>query len=92
MYIATSGFFHASVACHLPSACFSVYACVPWRVPETIRCVPVQIGVTMFSCQSSGKGTDQSDSPLFASIPSIDPSVIVTIWRLLPTETATGDA
>jgi hypothetical protein len=54
--------------------------------------VPVQIGVTMFSCHSSVKGIDQSGAPVFASIPSIEPSVMVAICRTPPIVNAAGEA
>ena len=37
------------------------------------------IGVTMFSCHSSGNGIDQSGAPVAASRPMTDPFVIVMI-------------
>jgi hypothetical protein len=61
-------------------------------VPETTRCVPVQTGVVMFSCQSSGNGTDHSSPPVFASRPTTEPFVIVTICSLPATLNVTGDA
>src|SRR5260221_1655573 len=55
-------------------------------------CVPVQTGVTMFSCHSSGNGTDQSELPVFASLPSIDLLVSVRICLEPPMVTTTGEA
>jgi hypothetical protein len=46
----------------------------------------------MFSCHSSGNGTDQSDAPRAASTPTIDALVIVTIWRVPPAVIAIGEA
>ena len=65
---------------------------MPWRVPETISARPVQIGVTMFSCHSSGNGIDHSGEPPEASMPMIEPLVMVMIWRTLSMVTASGEA
>src|SRR5215203_6237506 len=92
VYMVTSLFFHSCFVCHLPALLEIEYAWVPWRVPETINDEPVQIGVTMFSCQSSGKGIDQSDVPVAALMPTTEPLVMVMIWRTPSIVATTGDA
>src|SRR5918993_1360428 len=92
VYMVTSLFFQSCFVCHLSPLLEIEYACVPCRVPETINDEPVQSGVTMFSCQSSGNGIDQSDVPVAALMPTTDPLVIVMIWRTPSTVAATGDA
>src|SRR6478672_9115389 len=48
--------------------------------------------VEMFSCHSSGNGTDQSSFPFFASRPTIEPSVRPTICDCPFISTTTGEA
>src|SRR5688572_15303150 len=79
VYSVTSVFFQIGAGCQAPPDRDNMYACVPWRVPATINELPVQIGVTMFSCHSSGNGIDQSAVPVPASRPMIEPFVIVMI-------------
>src|SRR6476659_53567 len=92
MYIATSLFFQLSVTSHLPDVSLIAKACVPCRGPEMMNFDPVQIGVIMFSCHSSGKGTDQSSFPPFGSIPTIDSCVTAMICLLPAISMTEGDA
>ena len=57
-----------------------------------MRRVPVQTGVTMFSCHSSGNGDDQSVAPVRASRPTTDELVIVTICGVPAMSITIGDA
>ena len=92
MYIVTSAFFQISDAFQDSPSRAMRYACVPCRVPDTMSAEPVQTGVTMFSCHSSGNGDVHSSRPVAASSPTIDPFVIATTCRTPLISITIGDA